>query len=415
MITRIAVLGSANFIKRLRSFEHELPSIKMDYYTYNIPSDAKDIVSIIKPCDAVFFSGSFPFYYAQESVLKLPIPSFYLKQDESVITTTLLSLSFTHPTAIHKLSIDIIDPASAMSVLEDIGQFNETPFLMKIDTSFDLEEIVAFHTNLQKNGSSLLAITSIHAVYQRLRDNGLSVVRMIDPKSSIIKGLEDTKSLALLFKSQSAKIAIGYIQTSKRQAISEDKVKQIAAAIQANTVKEADNLYSLFSTQGNVEEALNNNSMINSWLSSSSSPIKIAFGYGKTVIEATQNAKDALSYTTDNTAYLLTDSKELLGPFPNSNRQVELKNSDPLLVQIAKQTTLSPANLSKVVKFSRLRKSTEFTAYDLEVYLQVSRRTTERILKKLTDHGYAHIIGEEMTYQQGRPRAIYELNFPTYS
>lgn len=132
-----------------------------------------------------------------------------------------------------------------------------------------------------------------------------------------------------------------------------------------------------------MEEALNNNSMINSWLSSSFSPIKIAFGYGKTVIEATQNAKDALSYTTDNTAYLLTDSKELLGPFPNSNRQVELKNSDPLLVQIAKQTTLSPANLSKVVKFSRLRKSTEFTAYDLEVYLQVSRRTTERILKNL--------------------------------
>ena len=61
MITRIAVLGSANFIKRLRSFEHELASIRMDYYTYNIPSDAKDIVSIIKPCDAVFFSDHFHF------------------------------------------------------------------------------------------------------------------------------------------------------------------------------------------------------------------------------------------------------------------------------------------------------------------------------------------------------------------
>jgi len=415
MVTRIAVLGSAPFIERLRSFEHELPSIRLDYYTYNIPSDAKNIVSNIKPCDAIFFSGSFPFNFAQDSILKLPIPSFYLKQDERIINTTLLSVSYTNPTPIHKLSIDLVHPESVKSVLEDIGQFDKTPYLMKIDTSFNLEEIVTFHTNLQKSGTSSLAITSIHAVYQRLKEHGLSVIRMIDPKSSIIKGIEDTKSLALLFKSQSAKIAIGYIQTSKELNISEEKVKQIAVSIQANTVRETDNLYSLFSTQGNVEDALNNNIMINSWLSSSSHPLKIAFGYGKTVIEATQNAKDALSYATDNTAYLLTDSKELIGPFPNSNKQVRLKNNDPQLVQIAKETTLSPANLSKVIQFSRSRKSTDFTAHDLEVYLQVSRRTTERILKKLADHGYVQIIGEEMTYQQGRPRAIYELNLATYN
>ncbi|WP_419960588.1 transcriptional regulator [Psychrobacillus sp. BM2] len=414
MFTRIAVLGSATFIDRLRSFEHELPSTRLDYYTYNIPSDAKGIVSTIKPCDAVLFSGSFPYYYAKDSIEKLPIPSFYLKQDESVLTTTLLSISFTNPTAIHKLSIDLVHPESVKSVLKDIGQTDQTPVLLKINTSIDLEEIVTFHTDLQKSGASSLAVTSIHAVYQRLRDNGLSVVKMIDPKSSIIKGIEDTRSLALLFKSQSAKIAIGYIQTNKELTISEGEIKQIAASIQANTVKEADNLYVLFSTQGDVQEALNNN-LITSLVNTSSPPVKIGFGYGKTVVEATQNARDALSYATDNTAYLLTDSKELLGPYPNSHKQVRLINNDPLLVQIAKETTLSPANLSKVIQFSRARKSTEFTAYDLEVYLQVSRRTTERILKKLTDHGYAQVVGEEMTYQQGRPRAIYELNFPTYS
>lgn len=415
MLIRIAVLGSTTFIERLRSFEHEISSIRLDYYTYNIPSDAKDIVHTIKPCDAVFFSGSFPFIYATESIKKLPIPSFYLQQDENAIMSTLLSLSSTNPTPIHKISIDLVNPKSVKNVLEDIGHAEQSPFLMKIDTSFDLEEIVTFHTNLQKSGTSLLAVTSIHAVYQRLFDADLSVVRMIDPKSSIIKGIEDTRSLALLFKSQSAKIAIGYIQTSKEFSISEEKVKQIAASIQANSIKESNNLYSLFSTQGNVEEALNNNFMINTWMNLSPSPLKIAFGYGKTVVEATQNARDALSYAVDNTAYLLTDSKELLGPYPNSNKQVRLKNNEPQLVQIAKKTTLSPANLSKVIQFSRSRKSTEFTAYDLEVYLQVSRRTTERILKKLADHGYAKVVGEEMTYQQGRPRAIYELNFPTYN
>lgn len=415
MLTRIAVIGSTNFIERLRNFEHELPTIRLYYYKYNIPSDAKEIVSLIKPCDAVFFSGSFPFIYATESIKKLPVPSFYLQQDENAIMTTLLSIRSNNPIAMHKLSIDLVNPESVNNVLEDIGHTGEPPLLMKIDTSFDLEDIVAFHTDLQKTGASLLAITSIHAVYQRLLEANLSVIRMIDPKISIIRGIEDTKSLALLFKSQSAKIAIGYIQTSKELSLSEEKISQIAASIQANAIKEANNLYTLFSTQGNVQEALNNNSVIRSWLTLTSSPVKIAFGYGKTVVEATQNARDALSYATDNTAYLLTDSKELLGPYPNNKKRVSLKNNEPQLVQIAKETTLSPANLSKIIQFSRSRKSTEFTAYDLEVYLQVSRRTTERILKKLTDHGYAQIVGEEMTYQQGRPRAIYELNFPTYN
>lgn len=413
MVTRIAVLGSVDFIKRLRQLEHEIPSISLDYYTYNKPSEAKNIVQNIKPCDAVFFSGSFPFIHATESIEKLPIPVYYLKQDETAITTTLLSLCSSSTISIHKLSIDLIHPESVQSVLEDIGQAKQAPFLMKIDTSFDLDEIVAFHTSLQKSGEAVLAITSIHAVYQALRDNHLSVIRMIDPKSSIIKGIEDTKSLALLFKSQSAKVAVGYIQTTLDDPVSEHIIKQMAASIQATMVKEADHLYTLFSTQGDVQEALTKNT-ITAWMNPSSSPLKVAFGYGKTVIEATQNARDALSYATDNTAYLLTDSKELLGPYPNSITQVRLKNNDPVLVQIAKETTLSPANLSKVIQFSRSRKSIEFTAYDLELYLQVSRRTTERILKKLTDHGYVQVVGEEMTYQQGRPRAIYELNFPTY-
>ncbi|UZM99851.1 hypothetical protein OL548_07555 [Lysinibacillus sp. MHQ-1] len=36
------------------------------------------------------------------------------------------------------------------------------------------------------------------------------------------------------------------------------------------------------------------------------------------------------------------------------------------------------------------------------------------LLKKLVDQGYAKVVGEEMTHQQGRPRTIYELNFATY-
>lgn len=413
MVTRIAVLGSYNFIERLKHLEVELPSIHMDYYMYKTPIDAIAIIPTIKPCDAIFFSGSLPYVYTKDAREQLPIPSHYLSQDETAIATTLLSIGFSSSIPVSKLSIDLIEPQSVQHVLEDIGQMDEYPFMMKIDPTFDLKEVVAFHANLQRNGEVSLAITSIHAVYQHLRENNLSVIRMIDPKSSIIKGLEETKSMALLAKSQSAKIAVGFIQTNDDKLISDDTLKKISSSIQASFTKSEKDLYMLYSTQGDVQKAFVNN-YIDTWFELSSSPLKIAFGFGKTVVEATKNAKDALTYTTENSAYVITDTKELLGPFPNNQKKVHLKTNEPKIAKLAKETTLSPANISKIMQFSRSRTSVEFTAYDLEVYLQVSRRTTERILKKLVDNDYARITGEEMTYQQGRPRAIYELNFPTY-
>jgi predicted transcriptional regulator len=55
-----------------------------------------------------------------------------------------------------------------------------------------------------------------------------------------------------------------------------------------------------------------------------------------------------------------------------------------------------------------------FTSADLAEYLQLTRRSAERMIKKLHDHGYIKVVGEEMIYKQGRPRAIYQLNMPIY-
>ncbi|MFJ5771165.1 hypothetical protein [Psychrobacillus sp. NPDC093180] len=411
MDIRIAVLGSANFIDRLKELEHELVSTRLDYYIYQSPVDATQIVKNIKPCDVVFFSGSLPYIFAKEAIDKLPIPAHYLKQDETVITTTLLSVYFSQHIPVEQLSIDLIEPLLIQNVLEDIGLSEQYPHTLKIDPTFELEEVADFHARLHQSGKTSLAITSIHSVFHALQEKKVPVIRMLDSKSNILKGLEDAKSMALLAKSRAAKIAIGYIQSN--QVISEEILKKIAGTIQANYIPTPDHLYTFISTQGNVQIALESN-IIEHWFELVSLPVKIAFGYGKTVVEATQNAKDALPYVAENSAYLINDHKELLGPYPNRQQQVQLKTNDPKLVQIAKNTKLSPANLSKIMQFSRSHSSVEFTAHDLEVYLQVSRRTTERLLKKLVDHGYARVVGEEMTYQQGRPRAIYEFNFPTY-
>ncbi len=112
--------------------------------------------------------------------------------------------------------------------------------------------------------------------------------------------------------------------------------------------------------------------------------------------------------------YMLDANKRLLGPFPQTNTAIAMKIDEPVLVEMANKTKLSPANISKLLLFSQSRHTKQFTATDLALHLHVTRRTAERTLKKLVEFNYITIVGEEMTYRQGRPRALYEFNFPTF-
>lgn len=408
MSTSIAVVCSSDFAERLKQIEAELPSIKLDYYLYKIPQESAGIVPKIKPCDAVFFSGPLSYMFAKEVIKQLPIPWNYLQQDETAIATTLLSITKKREIPIQQISIDLIDPQIANSVLEDIG-FLFLPKIHQIKETMDIEEIVRFHHTLYSTQQTYQAVTSMQAVFEILQELNVPVIRMIDPRSSIIKGLIDTKNKALLAKSQSAKIAVGYIKFDNDQP----DVTAFSTFFKTELIESDEGLFMMYLTQGDVLGKLEYLSE-EEWKGFSPIPFKLAFGFGDTITNASYNAKDALQFAKYNTAYIINDQKELLGPYPKNNRQIQLQTKDPELVELAKVSSLSPANLSKVIQFSRTHNSTEFTSQDLEAFLQVSRRSTERILKKLVDHGFARIVGEEMTYQQGRPRAIYELNFPTY-
>ncbi|SOC23250.1 hypothetical protein SAMN05880501_11535 [Ureibacillus xyleni] len=413
MCTQIAVICSADFAKRIKIIENELPSIKLQYYLYKKPQEAPTLISQIKPCDAVFFSGALPYYYAKKICEGLPIPTHYLQQDETAIATTLLAITKRDGISLQEVSIDITDSQIVTSVLEDIGLVL-TPKIFKFDPTTNIQELVEFHYHLYKNHKTLHAITSVHAVYEILQELNVPVSGMIDPRSSIIKGIVDTKNLAILSKSQSAKIAVGFIKFEGIKEIHSNVLSRFTELFKTKLISVESNSYTIFSTQGDVEKTFEFITE-EKWKSLIDTPFKLAFGYGSHIEEATQNAKDALLLTKTNTANIITEKKQLLGPYPKYHHCIELRTREPVLVEVAKSTSLSPANLSKVIQFSKYHSANEFTAHDLETFLKVSRRTSERILKKLVDHHYAEIIGEEMTYQQGRPRAVYKLNIPTYT
>ncbi|MFC9417005.1 transcriptional regulator [Bacillus mobilis] len=418
MMIKIAVVGSKEFMETLLPIAHKLEEIEIDPYIYLHPAESSELLTHLKPCDFIFFSGALPYYMAKEIREQLRIPSTYLQQDETTVVSSILSVMYHQGIQPHKISIDLVDRSFITNVFHDIG-IKESPQVFDYENMLwskeEINRVIDFHVAKYQSGEVHLALTSIHAVYDELQKVGIPSERMIDPKQSIIHGLKDAKIKAELAKSHSATVGACMISSLELREGLLEQLDAISKALHGSFTKVDEMTFILYTTRGDIESIIKTN-MINTLFASVEGTIAIGFGYGKTVKEAEQNAKIAQSFAKNNPIdhcfYILTSDKELFGPFPKEQRVQSLKNENPELMKIAKETKLSPANLSKIIQFSQSHSSLKFTAADLSEYLQVTRRSTERLLKKLVDYGYAHICGEEMPYQQGRPRAIYELNLP---
>ncbi|MGY3315159.1 hypothetical protein ACV242_003655 [Peribacillus simplex] len=419
MNTRIAVIGSTEFIERIESITSEIAEIDFDAYIYQKPTEAGLLIKTLKPCDAVLFSGALPYYFSKKYHEHLPVPSFYLAQDEMSVASSLLSVLYHKKISPHRISIDVSQASIVTNVLADLEIEMDTSYIMDyqemLKDSFDISLITCYHQKLWKDGFIDLALTSVHSVFDQLQLIGVPAMRMVDPQSSIFKTLQDIKAHTDLIKSRSSQIAVCYVISEEANA--HELVDGLAHEIQASVQLLEDCHFILYSTRGDIESLMNRNGL-NHFFAQLQKKGTIGFGYGSTIMDADRHAKIALGFaekhSDDKCGYIFTEDKDLLGPFPQHAKQQRLKNDHPELLQVAKQTKLSPANISKIIQFSHSRQSVQFTAAELEDYLQVTRRTTERILKKLSDHGHVAIVGEEMTYSKGRPRAVYELNLPVY-
>lgn len=416
MNIKIAVIGSEEFLLKMETITDYLEDILIDPYPYQHPQEAAEIVKALKPCDAVFFSGALPYYFSKSERSDLPIPALYLGQDEMAVASSLLAVFYHNKIPLDRISFDVIDSDLVESVLSDLGI--KTPlthvldFTDMLNTIFDMEKILDYHLALWEQGLTDIALTSVHTIYDQLVSLGVPAMRMMDPTSSLIRGLQEAKTKAQLFKSRFSQIAACHVFLSNHGNLKEihDLAKELSASLQ----ELSDGSYILYSTRGDVEAFTERSSLSSGLLKG----LKIGFGYGSTITEAEQNAKIALQFckqlTEESSYYILTDEKVILGPFTEHRKSFSLKNDDPQLMEISRRTKIGPANLSKIIHFCRSRASRQFTAADLADYLGVTRRSTERLLKKLSDHGYVKAVGEEMTYHQGRPRAIYESSIPIY-
>lgn len=410
MSTKVAVISSRAFKKRLTTLAQQITDIELDFYIYDHPAQTPNLLKSVKPCDVLFITGTLPYLYSKPMLENWPIPWTYLKQDEFAVSNTLLAMVANHAIPLHRLSIDVMDRRFVENVLSDIDYQHATPFIHEITTAMDNTSLFEAHLSLWQQKKIDYAITSSHNTYEKLQQARIPSMCILDSSTSILRRLEETKALSRMTKSESAKVVVGMLETPHDHCEFAKTVASIVHGIQQPFDAEHVEIYT---TMGHLNHALEHQKL-EKLIKQAPFDVKMAFGYGQSINEAEQNALYAMQYTQQNSICIIDEHKNLINPLKEQRENLTLQIKDPYIMKLAKKTQLSPLNISKIIAFTKGRPTPQFTAHDLSEYLQVTRRTTERILKKLVDKDYARVAGEEMSYQQGRPRTVYMLNFAIY-
>lgn len=436
---KIAVISSKEFIASIIKLENLIPNIKLIPFLYDVPAEAAQIVEGISQVDGILFAGPLPYFIALDKVEEKKIPSTYISSDEYTLTHTLLYLMVNSPNVLDNISIDIHNEIFIQHVSKElnipIDHWHIKDHSKKINNgmvSYDIDEIIHFHQHLWMTKQTKFAITNIDYVYRRLQQLGIPSTYLIVPNKAIANSISQLITYCKLATSKSAEIAIGFVVFYQKEETLPDfsNIKYdtsiILQQILLDLVRETEtsirmigmDQFIIYGTRGSIEKILDDQKLNSLFRRMDHFPVisvSIGFGYGTTAKEAEEHGRIALYYAKQNLVehqvFLTTSEKKIIGPYNAKAKTHVLKSEEKNVLEIAELTQLAVSTISKLIQFVKLRQDKSFTSVELAEYFEVSRRSAERIVKKLMEQNFAKKVGEEQPYKQGRPRAIYKILF----
>ncbi|MCP1308169.1 transcriptional regulator [Paenibacillus tyrfis] len=425
MVIKIAVIGSEKMAdKVLRLNSHA--NVQIRSLIYDKPEESAKLVKMAQNDDVLFFTGPFPYFFAKDEIEKRGIPAVYIPLDELVFTVSLYYIRDTlciHP---DRLSIDIPYQEVVLHVLDELN-IDAARIYIKEHEHYHTDEIVKFHHEQWKAGNVDFVLTSVQSVHKKLEQLGIPSFRMIIPKKNILDTLQHAVAKGELLLSQASQIAAGLVQIdypgeaqaagdTDLQAKLHELLLDLGKKMNASVKRIDDRTFMIYGTRGGIRQITHNYHMLpilDQLKPFTQASIRFGFGFGVTALESEEHAQIGLYHARKHAghgAYIVTENKKVIGPLHHkTTKTFQLQSDDEHILTVAKQTGISVSSITKIIDFIHLRHNRIFSASDLADYLQLSKRSAERLLKKLVDSGYAEISGEEQPYQKGRPRALYKI------
>ncbi|PLS17907.1 transcriptional regulator [Bacillus sp. M6-12] len=430
MEIRVAVIGPEDLINQVFSLGKSYPEIVMIPVSYSHEQETLEVVQpILDAVDVLFFTGIIPYQITKTSLMTDKPMVFIPPTGTGLYRTLFKIITETTYNPLHaplKMSVDTIDKAEVEECLEELEIIPEKVFL-NVDQQADA--LVNFHLKMWEENSTHVAITCVKSVYERLKDLGILVYRVIPTKSAIRICLQNVLLEGKALLQRNTQIAIGILHFHNLFAagqLSEYGIQRRKAALQNLLIDFSEEAQAIFdwserdevrfiTTRGTMERMTQNYKkvpLINEITMKVEIETSLGIGFGQTANEAEHNAHTALIKAQSNkpSCFIVDLDGTVVGPVgQNQQLQYSLRSDDPIRMQLVKTSGLSVATINKLLSFCESFGTKSITALDLANGLGVTIRSARRILAILERSNLAVIVGEEQPIHRGRPRQLYEI------
>lgn len=431
MKIQLGVIGPNDSMELIKEAAKDFEAINIIPFPYIEMEEIRNtILQNRESVDQWFFSGIAPYHYALSNDLIQREEGSYAPLNSNSVYKTLLKAQLSEQEVFKSISFDTIQEMEVVEIRKSILPMKVYSF--PYSQNSPIQDIVNFHVKLYREKKIEVALTCTQAIYLSLKKLGIPCYRVTPDVISIRLILQYLKQRGESLWYRKAQIAIlgielfqqnsgeeHYSYKMKHQELELNKLLlNYAELINGSIVEFGDGRYFIYTTRGEIELQLNENSLfelIENAAVQSKLKIRIGLGYGTTSLEAEQNARLATQYARnkkDSMIIIVDENKKVTENFGGedilsyNNRNVSDEWDDLLI-----GANISPATVNKIQSLALRYKKTNITSRELSNWMNSTERNARRILTELESVNLARISGEEQSGQRGRPRKVYELTF----
>ena len=456
---RVGFIGSAHSIARLDAAEAPLPGIELRSYAYTDPHDTRaQYAAALAENDVVCFSGTLAHYHRDRS-LDGEIPPLVGRFSDYTLAASLLAattgayaspavaaspaaLRRAQPLDVASLSIDLPNPEVAATLAGDTG------LELARDQVFDyrwvyqpqfsrpvaFDEIVAFHLDRSRAHGARLAITSVHAVFDRLAEADVPAMYMIDSIQRDLDLLRAAQLRVSVRRLEGGLLAVVTLSagdpdleteaSARRRAALSETLGRFATPVQHRLAAwQRGGLEMFYTTRGELDSRL---PALRELLMAEDAPsaggaaegLALGVGIGQHLYEAEDRSMQALrraSAAAGDAAWMVDEDSRVhdLRTEAGAASGSGTRHTAPWLVDLAARAGMQSRSLTRLLEFLAARDFRPFTSAEWAASSQTSARTAERTVRKLLDAGAVIAVGQEKSLDAGRPRTVYGLSADT--
>lgn len=426
---KIAIIGAPDSVKKVYSILSSAYS-EINFVTRSTEK-IDDIINFIQDIEENvdgFYLTGIGIYSASNEKTNIKKPVVYTKRGITGIVKSFWDFQKDNcGTSIlknMKIGIDVVDEKDFLETLEEFNIKIKSYYLQRYDYQKTEAEYLEEYLKKIKSGEINCVFTAFGYIYSALKEKNIPVYRVQATNSEIKKEFKNLLDRIKMSKAENSKISVEIIKILKSERISNnilsDKLqfeKELLAysqMVDGNIQTLGNDEYLIFSNKGllNAPENINTILSIIKNYSSKGLIISIGIGEGNTMFLSEKNARIALkiSMGNGNNSIFFSDGSEVKGPLMEKREILYKNSSDKKILEVSKNTGVSALYLEKIKSVIKKQDKNSFTSVELAEFLNISERSTNRIIKKIIESGYASVEYEN-SFGAGRPRRKTQFNF----